>query len=118
MRYIVILMVMLWTSIGFAATWELISGNDVDKEYIDTESIKVYTVGTNDIAKAKIKAVHSDSKYDLGYYKVDLDSKRYSLYQWESYENDVMTQQIIPAPRWLAYDPRSDAVREILSRAK
>ena len=111
--------VMFWTSVGMAAeNWEYCGMHNDTPRYIDTSSVKVFTIGTNEIIKAKFKSIKSDTKYSIDYYKVDKDSKNYMLYQWENFENDKLVYQYISKnPSWNTYDIDNIIVNEILKRA-
>ena len=117
--YLVIALVGLWTSMAFAneQQWEYV-GESVEHQqvFIDASSVKVITVATNEIAKAKFKTIKGDTKYDLSYYKVNIDTKAFSTTQFESYENGKLVWQCITDGSWNSYDPNNFRVNEVLKR--
>lgn len=85
MRYIVILMVMLWMNVVSAAPqWENVEGN----KYIDVNSVKTVTVEYDEFAKGTTKSVSKDGGYTLMTVLIHKDTKRWCSLVFEQYDKD------------------------------
>lgn len=81
----VIMMVMLWTIIGFAAPqWENVEGNT----FVDVNSVKTVTVEYDEFAKGTYKSDHKNGGYTLMTLLINKDTKEWCGTVFEEYNAD------------------------------
>jgi hypothetical protein len=90
--WLVIALVGLWTSIGFAnENWEYVGDSNDAKTYIDTTSISYRPTVKYDMYKVKSKVEYSDGLTNVSVLLINSDTKYYSFISTDTYMNNQKT---------------------------
>lgn len=100
-----VLLMLLWTSIGFAEEkWEPAGTQGDFKLYVDSSSISLRQTVRSDLYKAKIKSIN-DSDSSIRILLVNRDTKEYSYVSVEIYHGQTKTlSQSFTYDRWIDKD--------------